>query len=154
VIRKKGRARKPAAVKKAALAVKPGIPKAAVTGFKVLKFPYGTIQIQKDILIDLSCLFPVRPVKIIVIKDGQAVPEKMKLHHGYLPDRVMWFNKDKKGYTLEFADWPFNGPKGSICVPAGGYSGVFTVLASEPTGAHSYDIVGGPPGGPEIEVVP
>ncbi len=146
--------RKKRSVKKSVRVAKTTVAKAAQVEFKVMKFPFGTIQIDKSVLVDLSCLFPPKTARIITLEGGDPHPESQKAHRGYLPDRIMWFNKDKRGHTIKFSNWPFKEPVGPIFVPAGGYSGMFTIAAAEELGDHKYTIDDGPPGGPEIEVVP
>jgi len=159
VIRKQKRTKRRSKARKGAattrhLAVKSGKP-----GFTVLQFPHGMVEIREGVLIDLSCLFPPRRPKVIVIKNGKPGPKTMVLRAGYRPDRVVWVNRDDRDHLVVFASWPFKLPEENIYVPAHGHSRAYTVRAdaTHEGGPYSYDIPDTPqegPGGPEIEVGP
>jgi hypothetical protein len=138
------RRKRPAAAKKPVLLPKP----------VEIKLPYGKLTLTHAVVKDFSCLFPVKKPKTITIENGVCTPFSQHLKRKVPPDRVVWYNKDQRDYTLAFVDWPFKEAKQEIAVPAGGYSKTFAVWVGQTDGDYKYNIIGGPPGGPDIVVDP
>jgi len=107
-----------------------------------------------------------RASKTVEILPGQgAVDHVVKLSRGH-EEAVRWHNRDARGHTLHFTDWPFREPHQEILVDAGRSSATFHVYRNQDTGTYTYSIkpaVGaaasttqvrgeGPPDPPAVEV--
>ncbi len=138
--------------------VKKAVARLKAIGPKVVRMPFGKIELKPGLEFAESLLLPKWLPRIVLIKGGVPVPLVVTgLKAG---QRICWYNIDRAVYTIHFAqsDYPFSDYLGDFQVRSGQFSHVFTVKAtgkSTPK-AFSYAVWNGglPPGPPQIVVDP